>query len=320
MTVSSIFVQYGLALLILALNIVFLIELRATTPRAARVAWWTLAQGAALAAVWIVYDQTLRHQLRPGGFGASYLAQGYWDGSAGSLLRLAIGNTFELFAFAHPASPVLQGLLLLGVIALWRTRDGRRAVLLLVTPLVVTIACACLRLYPYIGARQMIVFTVMMYAVAASGFIELRRIDWRSLGSAIAIVWIAAEGLYGSYRTLLTTEPQHMRPIAALLAAAQQPGDRIYAYHRAVTPLRYYADEGAPLIPGVASPNDPAFHERQIAAVLAEPGRVWMVFSLCDSGECNVIRRAAASRRTVERVATATGTELYLAKAAPFPP
>jgi hypothetical protein len=166
----------------------------------------------------------------------------------------------------------------------------------------------------------MIVFTVMMYVVAASGFIELRRLDWRSIGSGLAIAWIAAEGLYGSYRTLFSTEPQHVRPIAAVLAAEQRPGDRIYVYHRAVTPLRYYAGEGATVIPGVASPHDPAFHERQIGALLGEPGRVWMVFSLCDWAECSAIRRAAASRRTVERVATAPGTELYLAEAAPFPP
>src|SRR5262245_54200897 len=173
--VLSIFVQYGLALVVLALNIVFAIELRSGTTRAARLAWWTLAQSAVLAAVWFVYDGTLRHQLRPGGFGAAYLAPGYWDGSAGSLLRLTIGNTFELFGFAHPALPVLQGLVLLGMVELWRTRDGRRAIALLVIPIVITIGAACLKLYPYLGARQSIVLTVMMYVVAAAGFQLLRR-------------------------------------------------------------------------------------------------------------------------------------------------
>ena len=47
--------------------------------------------------------------------------------------------------------------------------------------------------------------------------------------------------------------------------------------------------------------------------MFTEPGRVWMVFSYCQLGECDVIRGEAAALRRVQRVAAATGTELYLA-------
>jgi hypothetical protein len=74
--VLGIDLQYGLALLLLALNAVFVLELPAATDRWRRILWWTLAQTGALGAAWMVYQQTLRHQLRPGGFGACRLAGG----------------------------------------------------------------------------------------------------------------------------------------------------------------------------------------------------------------------------------------------------
>lgn len=319
--VLSLFVQYGLALLVLALNLVFVIELRHADQRARRIVLWALAQAAVLAAAWVVYDQTLRHQLRPGGFGASYLGQGYWDGTLPSLLRLTVGNTFELFAFAHPAVPILQILVVLGIVRFWRTPQGRQAILLLVTPLAVTLGAACLRLYPYLGARHSMMLTVMLYVCAASGFVLLRSLDWKSAGTTIVIAWLAAEGLYGTYRTLMSTEPQHMRPVIALLAERVRPGDRIYLYHFAVTPFRYYYPAGrSEWIGGVQSPADPAAHDRQIADVLARPGRVWMLFSLCQASECDVIRRAAAALRPIKRVGGDTGTQLYLAEPASAAP
>lgn len=319
--VIGILLQYGLALLVLGLNAVFAIALIAARQRSARLAWWTLAQIPVLAAAWVVYDQTLRHQLHPGGFGVSYLAQGYWDGGGASLLRLVVGNSFELLGFAHPAVPVLQGLLVLGAIELWRRADGRRAILMLFAPLAITIAAACLRLYPYLGARQSMMLMPMLYVCAAAGFLLLRRLDWKAVGTTVVLAWLAVEGLYGCYRTLTSTEPQHVRPIAALLAGQMQPDDRLYVYHHAVTPMRYYSQEGSQWVRGVPSPSDPAPHQRQLAEVFAQPGRVWMVFSHCERGECDVIRRAAVALRRLELVATETGTTLYLAQPATrFPP
>lgn len=317
LSMLSLFVQYGLALLVLALNLVFVIELRHADQRARRIALWAAAQAAALAAAWVVYDQTLRHQLRPGGFGASYLGQGYWDGTLPSLLRLTAGSTFELFAFTHPAVPILQILVVLGIVRFWRTPQGRQAILLVVTPVAVTLGAACLRLYPYLGGRHSMMLTAMLYVCAASGFVLLRSLDWRSVGTTLVVAWLAAEGVYGTYRTLISTEPQHMRPIVALLFERLRPGDRIYLYHFAVTPFRYYDPQArSEWIGGVQSPADPAAHERQIADVLARPGRVWMLFSLCQGNECDIIRRAAAARRPLRRVAGEVGTELYLAELA----
>lgn len=315
--VLAIFVQYGLALLVLALNVIFALELWAAGERTRRLGGWTAAQLVALAAAWRVYDQTLRHQLRPGGFGADYLAAGYWDGSLRSLMRLTLGNTFELFGFAYPSVPLLQALVVMGAIALWRTPAGRRAVLLLVVPVLVTLAAAGLRLYPYLGARQSMMLTVMLYVSAGAGFTLLRRIDWRGVGTAAVLAWMTAEGLYGSYRQLMSTEPQHMRPIAAQLAADYRSGDRIYVYHDAATPLLYYyGDQQAHWVRGLPSPHDAEPHRRQLQDALAQPGRVWFVFSHCRAGECELIRRHAATLRPLKRIASDVGASLYLAEAA----
>jgi hypothetical protein len=101
-----------------------------------------------------------------------------------------------------------------------------------------------------------------------------------------------------------------------LLAARVRPGDRLYVYHHAWTPMRYYAEEGAHWVRGVGSPSDPGPHHRQLAELFAQPGRVWMVFSHCERGECDVIRRATAAVRPLELVSTESGTTLYLAQPA----
>jgi hypothetical protein len=314
-------VQYGLALQVVALNIVFAIELAALDQRRRRLIAWGLAQLAPLAAAALVYDQTLRHQLRPGGFGADYLAAGYWDGSAASLGRILLGNTFELFGFAHPSIWLVQALVLAGAVELRRTPAGRRALWLLVVPILVTIAAACARLYPYLGARQSIPLTAMLYVCAGAGFALVRRVDWKGVFSALLVVWAAAEGLHGSYRQLWSTEPQHLRPLAAVLAARFQPGDRIYVYHDAATPLLYYyPDHQRDWIRGVYSPADARPHREQLARELARPGRVWMVFSNCRALECDAIRReAAALGHPVERIGLETGASLYLALPPPAP-
>ena len=177
----------------------------------------------------------------------------------------------------------------LGIVRFWRTPDGRRAILLLITPVLVTLGAACLRLYPYLGGRQSMMLTVMLYVCAASGFVLLRSLDWKWVGTTIVVAWLAAEGVYGAYRTLISTEPQHMRPVVAQLAERVEPGDRIYVYHFAV-------DAVSLLLPGGAQrvdrrrrqPGRSAAHERQtrrrpcptgprVAAVLAVRG-----------GECDV--------------------------------
>ena len=104
-----------------------------------------------------------------------------------------------------------------------------------------------------------------------------------------------------------------MRPVAARLTQLLRPDDRVYVYHRALTPLQYYAQEGPNWIHGVENPDEPVAYQDQIAEVLAVPGRVWLVFSFCQRNECDLILRRAAPLRHLERVAADTGTELYLA-------
>ena len=261
----GVFTQYGLALLLLALNVVFVVELRSVDRRRERLTRWALIQVVALMAAWLVYDRTLAPPIAPGWFRHCVSRAGILGRLAalavapggGQYLRAVRLRPSGRADFAGPGAARRD--------RLWRTTDGRRAVLLLVTPILITIAAACLRLYPYLGARQSIAFTVMMYVCAASGFVLLRRLDWRAVGTALAVVWLGVEGLYGCYRTLNSTEPQHMRPVAARLTQLLRPDDRVYVYHRALTPLQYYAQEGPNWIHGVENPDQPVAYQDQIA-------------------------------------------------------
>jgi hypothetical protein len=155
----------------------------------------------------------------------------------------------------------------------------------------------------------------MLYVCAAAGFDLLRRFDWKHLATVAVIVFATSEALYGCYRQMWNTEPQHMRPVAVLLAARFQPGDRIYVYNDVATVLRYYypAQERAWIL-GVRSPQDPQPHREQLERELSKPGRVWMIFSNCRFGECETIRRQASNWRTLDRVAGDVGVSLFLAR------
>ncbi|RZM09024.1 MAG: hypothetical protein EOO88_49390, partial [Pedobacter sp.] len=100
--VVGVFTQYGLALLILSLSLVWLYSLVVDKEKSAEqrkriVVWWLGSQICVLVAAIAVYFVSLRYQMKSGGFGASsnfnYLSSGYWDGSTSSFFKLAFNNT-----------------------------------------------------------------------------------------------------------------------------------------------------------------------------------------------------------------------------------
>ena len=124
--VFGIFSQYGLAILILSLNIVFAIDWILSKDRNVKViAKWIVAQILVLGAVAVVYQLSLKDQIRIG-FGATsttnYLAGAYWDGSLSSLIRMVINNTLGYFSFAYPASYLMLFVCFVGVLFVLQAR------------------------------------------------------------------------------------------------------------------------------------------------------------------------------------------------------
>jgi uncharacterized membrane protein len=98
--VVGLFLQYGLALLLAAINVIYVLE-SLFTRTFSRKLWitWAAAQVVALIAVVAVIDLSLGQQMKIGfgsGPASNYLAEGYWSGSIASLIELAVINTYNI--------------------------------------------------------------------------------------------------------------------------------------------------------------------------------------------------------------------------------
>jgi 4-amino-4-deoxy-L-arabinose transferase-like glycosyltransferase len=124
----SVFMQYGLAILILSINILFLVRVARLEQPIKAVRLWALAQVMGLIAAYAVYHLSFKYQFIPGGFGADYLSPGYWDGTFRNLLQIAIFNTKDIFAFAYPMTFVIIIFVILGVIWIARGQDPMKKI------------------------------------------------------------------------------------------------------------------------------------------------------------------------------------------------
>jgi 4-amino-4-deoxy-L-arabinose transferase-like glycosyltransferase len=328
-------VHYGLALLVLGLDLAFLVELRrAREPRRALVMWagvhlpLVLILAAALS-----FDQLgIGHLLRSGGIGRDgYLAKAYWDGTATSLARLGLSRTLELFSYAHPMGELLLLLAGVGLLGSWREREGRRAATMLLAVFGVTLAAALAGLYPYSARRHQFFLLPMIYVLAGLGFAYLASLapaPKARLVTLILVALVSLGGLRHSLYRLSTTEPEHLRPVVDALAAARQPGDGLYVYSWATPVFRYYEqrrdaeagarfrDDLADWLPAAIHGSDhSARNAAALDATLAASERSWLVFSHCEDTRCEPLVRRAAGRAELETVAAASDATLYLARA-----
>ncbi|MEM8860615.1 MAG: glycosyltransferase family 39 protein, partial [Chloroflexota bacterium] len=159
----SVTVQYGLSVLIVALNLIFLLNWVLAKEEIKQILYWAAGQLFVLGAMFVVYYFALRHQLQIG-FGASavnsYLQSAYWDGTLAGFARLLFINTFDILEFSFPfgfgrpwVSFLFIGFIFAGIYAAVRQKKSQ-LLMILVTPLMLTFTLAIARLYPYHGERQ----------------------------------------------------------------------------------------------------------------------------------------------------------------------
>lgn len=325
--------QYGLALLILAVNIIFASILLAAYKDGEsisdRLKLWTMSQVFVLFLALIVYKISLSTQFQLGGFASeSYLEKGYWDGSIISLFRLAVINTNEIFDFAFPHPSLLY--FLFGIGLLYSIQNSRLllAVILFAIPMVLGFIAGLLRLYPYIGMRQNIHLTPMIFVVVALGIEFLLKLNFErspvlNVGT-LAIVIVIAFSLTSFKDLLLSYQEggveyvrqiiiQDIRPVIETLSESYQASDRIYIGCRAEPAFRYYYPQNQDqwIIRDDGSLED---YLSQIDFILEKPGRVWMLFSHCNPGEMEAVVDHASQLREVDRVTMREGAWLYMAE------
>ncbi|MCG3181002.1 MAG: hypothetical protein BIFFINMI_03369 [Phycisphaerae bacterium] len=280
----SVWVQYGLALLILSLNLVFLVDLRRRPARLRRVAWWAAGQclvAGAVAGAWLT---SLRAQMNAGiGGPEGYLSSAYFQGTAASLWNVLVNNTGLLMGFMFGlALPLLVVLSVLGAIGLARDVHGRAALWLWAVPLTITMIGAIVRLYPYSGRRQDLFLTPMFYLLAAAGgqwLFDRLRTGQRQLATAataILLTLLAAASL----REVRHADIQPMKEVLATISRERQASDRVVPVYKARPAWYYYVGRGSRRW---STWEQRAASEQEICdeidRAMASPGRVWLIFS-----------------------------------------
>ncbi|MGQ9676376.1 MAG: glycosyltransferase family 39 protein [Chloroflexota bacterium] len=311
--------QYGLALLLLALDLILALWLGAKAERRRLLTRFAAAQVLPLLTCLVVYELALRHQFSWAGFGASptsnYLSSAYWEGSLHSLSRLAFVNTLEIFSFAHPLSILFVPLCLIGLVLAAMLPSGRVAVAMFAVPMLVTFAAACARAYPYHGQRQVIYLAPMIYVLAGFGYTCLLRMGPRRVLALVVALALVLSGVASSWQWLSSAGPENTKPVLAALSSRSKPEDVVYVYYGAIPAFRYYyRDIGCRnCVYGVYGRGEQDKYYNQLDQVLSARSRVWMVFSHEYSNEVELIVTYASRLRPVELVLAEEGAWLYVA-------
>jgi uncharacterized membrane protein len=311
-------VQYGLALLVLSLNIVLLFEWIFSKKREVDSAVkWVVLQFTLLLVIVLVYQTSLNEQMNFG-IGAApfshYLQDGYWDGTFHSLVNLSTKNTLDVIHFAYPMVYIILFTCLLGVFTRLNKRHGITLAMLFL-PLLIAFLAAVLRVYPYLGERQLIYLVPMILIFAGAGFDYIWDIDSKKLVALCLVFTVVIGGLFATSEYLQQPGGENIKPIINTLSKKIKKGDRIYIYYGAYPAFTYYYREHREnWILGVGSRDQNAHYFKQLDEELSEPGRIWLVFSHCWHDECQLIPTYVSEKRELELREKAQGALLYLAK------
>jgi len=314
----GIFTQYGLSLLILAINIIFFLNWLTTNRSFPIVMKWAMAQAFLLLIVGAVYLLALKDQLVEGGFGLFYLSSGYWNngtGWLGGLPSFLTNNTIQILKYLFPVWLLIWALLIfLGILSAFKTKSGKILIGVFAASLVVVFLSSVMNYYPYLASRQILYLSPLFYIVLAFGFEKISqfRPSWVWLG--LLMVIFGYIGFHGTFKYLTEPGTEELRPIVNTLMERIEPNDQIYIYYSAEPAFQYYYRQPQNLIiQGIKSREDPLGYSGQLKPYLEQPNRIWLVFSHCVLGECEMIANFAATIRPVEKIQTESGAWLYLA-------
>jgi mannosyltransferase len=318
----SIFVHYGLAVLVLGLNVVAGAMALRMDDRRRFLSRWALSQALVTLAVVAVMKLALvpQWQQRPPDE-YSHIQDAYWSGSLSSLRDLAFHNTRDLLRLVCRLWAFTALLVAVGLVECVRDRRKRPALALALVPWLLTLALALCRKFPYSGGRQNIYLLPMLCVIGAAGFSLLGRADRHRIVAACIVAFCAGAGVLYTVRMLHAPGKEDMRPIAAKLAEEARPGDSIVVNFSARHAFSYYYRSGPGQVlvgPDLAVPDED--EGEQMQAVLEKPGRVWIVLSHLTKARRTDLLDWVGSVRDVEPAGRARQAWLYVAEPRPAPP
>jgi hypothetical protein len=179
----------------------------------------------------------------------------------------------------YPWSPLFVVVMTVGYVALWRSR--RETALMLLLPVLATLAAAVLQLYPFTGRVVSFLLPMLLLATAAGVADTLRRLPKRLPLAAPAFLAVSVGSpLYAMARSLPPERMQHLRPVMAHLAERREPGDAVYVYYGGAQAFLYYAPRFGLDLDGVSlgrcSMVDPRVYLKDVDRWRGRP-RVWIV-------------------------------------------
>lgn len=313
--VIAVFIQYGLALLIIALNILYLIYMLVKKDQInKKIPRWIFAQVFVLLAVVAVYFTALQQQFIMG-WGAdsdiNYLADSYGSGGLISAVDFALSRSAALFEFAYPR-PVFLLLSVFGLIFAVVRKKHFTPMMLFVLPTALTLILALAKLYPYGGIRQVIFLTPMIYVLAVLGVSRILELDRSGLVVALLLFFPLVNGVYYSSHVVTQIGNENIRPIVEKLEKTYQPGERIYVYYGADPAFSYYYRENRDAqVIGTRNRGDMDSYYSEIDAILSQSEPTWLIFSHCYADECKSIPEYFSTQYRVELIERSQGAFLY---------
>lgn len=236
------------------------------------------------AAAWVAWQRVPPSDL-------AYLKRFWSDGFPGGF---GWPTTAAARALDHlmrvPPGAVWLALVLVG---LWvAVREGRRALLFGVGPVIAAYVAAGAGAYPF--ADRLVLFLV---PVALLLIAEIR---------APALVALVAVGVVAPQlvESLLPVRHEDLRTIARAVAARRTAGDAVYVYYGAVPAFQYYAAEtGVPFDAGECHRGDVAGYWDEVDRDAGRP--LWLVVGHAYRGEDTALTRYLGRDRAVRATVTA---------------
>ena len=249
--ILALLTQYGLALMLTALNLVLIASFLLNKRSLRGHGNWVLTQLPAAIVAGILFVTVVQYLQANVNVSATvgYLAIYHWDGTVQGLWELFASPPHNLIVYALPGE-LMMLLVAVGLIGSLMKSETALAAAVLLAPVAVTYGMAVLGIYPYGAVRQDLFLTPMIYVMAVIGLAQLAALvprTWPGPVKPSVLVLLslilAAPALFISMNRFNAPVPegtQSMRATIGTLAENLLPNDKIYVYHSAIPAFRYY--------------------------------------------------------------------------------
>ena len=246
-TTFGLFVHYSTAMVLLAINAVFLLNIiLMKEPRRELFLKWLAVQAVLILATLALYALGLRQQLDPV-LTAGYIQGGLWEGSSlRSAIQFVYGSVRELIELTYPGY-LFTLMLYTGAVVLIIVHRRKLFPYLIAAPIVVVTFGSLLRIYPLSGESQNLFLTPLIILLAAAAIDYLVQVDAKRLTVVVfmaLIVWRAIPNLTAYYPT---DGGSALGNIVKRIAASSELGDPIYLCIGDDHALNYYVDVRYPM-------------------------------------------------------------------------